>query len=85
MQLKSNDDLAAEQAVDQAHALCVKLSRVCQRTGADLEVAAVALTRLLGQVLALLESDAEGVEMALDLVRLAAADSAKALHRGALQ
>jgi hypothetical protein len=85
MKPANNDDLAAEQAVDQAAALSRKLSRVCERSDADLEVAALALAKVLGSVLAVLRADAEQVEMALEFVQLAVADGAKALHRGALQ
>jgi hypothetical protein len=85
MQLESNDDLLAEQAIDEATALGSEIYDLCQGSGANLTVAALALARVLGLVLAADDSDDTAIGTAIDLVHCAIADGAKALRHAVLQ
>jgi hypothetical protein len=84
MQIQNSDDDLAEQAIDEATALGVEIYALCERSG-DLTVAALALARVLGLVLAADDSDDTAIGMAIDLVHCAIADGAQYLRSGVLQ
>ena len=85
MQTTDSVDLLAEQTIDEATALGSEIYDLCQRSGADLTVAALALARVLGLVLAADNFDDTAIGTAIDLVHCAIADGAQHLRSGVLQ